>query len=168
MTLTGAVADRDSWTAERCSLDRAFSVIGTRSAVLLLREAYYGATRFDDFVARTGLTDASTAARLKDLVAEGLLERRPYREPGQRARSEYGLTQAGTDLLPAILALFNWGDSHLSGRDGGPPLALSHVGCGAAVSATVRCADGHEVGLDGIEVRANRHLEGAEGPSRRP
>ncbi|MCW2523853.1 MAG: hxlR [Frankiales bacterium] len=156
MTLTGVVADRDSWSAERCSLDRAFAVIGTRSAVLLMREAYYGATRFDDFVARTGLTDASAAARLKDLVAEGLLERRPYREPGQRSRSEYALTQAGAELLPAILGLFNWGDAHLAGRDGGPPLALSHANCGAAVSTTVRCADGHEVGLDEIEVTARR------------
>jgi DNA-binding HxlR family transcriptional regulator len=156
MNLSGAVANRDSWSAERCSLDRAFAIIGTRSAVLLLREAYYGATRFDDFVSRTGITEASAAARLKDLVEVGLLKRQPYQEPGQRARSEYVLTDAGVELLPAILGLFNWGDAHLAGHDGGPPLALLHQNCGAAVTATVRCADGHDVGLSEIEVRARR------------
>jgi DNA-binding HxlR family transcriptional regulator len=161
MNLSGAVANRDSWSAERCSLDRAFGVIGTRSAVLLMREAYYGATRFDEFVARTGITEASAAARLKDLVDEGLLKRQPYQEPGQRARSEYVLTDAGDDLLPAILALFNWGDAHLADRDGGPPLALLHENCGAVVSSTIRCAEGHDVGLSEIEVRARPPEDGS-------
>jgi DNA-binding HxlR family transcriptional regulator len=156
MTLKGVVADRDSWTAERCSLDRAFGVIGTRSAVLLLREAFYGARRFDEFVARTRLTEAAAAARLKELVEHGLLQRQPYQEPGQRTRSEYLLTQSGHELLPAILALFNWGDAHLATADGGPPLSLSHADCGAPVVAAVRCADGHDVAVDEIEVASNR------------
>lgn len=61
-------------------------VVGTRSAMLLLRESYYGATRFDDFTQRVGIADAVASARLKDLVRAGLLENSPYREPGFHCR----------------------------------------------------------------------------------
>jgi DNA-binding HxlR family transcriptional regulator len=156
MKLVGPVADRSAWHAERCSLDRTLALVGTRSAMLLMREAYYGTTRFDDFVDRVGITEAVASARLKELVDEGLLERRAYREPGQRTRSEYVLTATGTDLLPALLALMQWGDRHIAPRDGGPPLALRHEGCGEPVSVHVRCDAGHEVALDEIEVRRPR------------
>ena len=85
--LTGALADRDSWTAESCSLAAALEVIGRRATMLLLREAVYGARRFDEFVRRAGFTEAVTAARLRELVDEGLLERHPYQDPGQRSRA---------------------------------------------------------------------------------
>jgi len=52
--LTGALDPRSAWSAERCTIAKAIEVVSTRSAVLLLREAFYGAARFDEFVARTG------------------------------------------------------------------------------------------------------------------
>ena len=57
-------------------------LLGTKSAMLIMREAYYGTTRFDDFAARVGITKAAASARLAELVEAGLLTRRPYREPG--------------------------------------------------------------------------------------
>ncbi|MBI3692069.1 MAG: winged helix-turn-helix transcriptional regulator, partial [Mycolicibacterium aromaticivorans] len=90
------------------------AVIGTKSAMLILREAYYGTTRFDDFARRVGITKAATAARLAELVDAGLLTRQPYREPGQRVRDEYVLTEAGTDLMPVVWSMFEWGRQHLS------------------------------------------------------
>ena len=153
MRLVGPLADREAWTADHCSLDGAFTVIGTRSAMLILREAYYGTTRFDGFVTGTGMTEAVTAGRLKDLVAYGLLERRPYQEPGRRTRHEYVLTESGIDLLPAIVGLFHWGDKHIAPASGGPRLALSHRDCGRLVTAHVRCDAGHEVQIDDIDVR---------------
>ncbi len=152
MELTGPLADRDAWTAERCSIGRTFGVIGTRSAVLLMREAHYGTTRFDDFARRVGITDAVASARLKDLVEAGLLERRPYREPGRRTRSEYVLTRAGVDLLPVLLALWQWGDRYLA-DERGPALELRHSGCAAPLSVRVRCEEGHEVPLEEVTVR---------------
>ena len=122
--------------------------------MMLVREAYYGAHRFDEFARRAGLTEAVTAARLRELVDVGVLEKAPYQEPGQRARSEYVLTQMGADLLPALLALMRWGDTYLS--DDGGPLALRHAGCGAPVDVRVTCDEGHEVPLRELSVTASR------------
>jgi DNA-binding HxlR family transcriptional regulator len=152
MHLEGRLADRDAWTADRCSVDRALSVIGTRTAMLVLREASYGAHRFEEFTRRVGTTDAAMAARLRQLTEAGLLRREPYREPGQRTRYGYHLTDMGRDVLPALLALMQWGDRYLTGADG-PPLRVAHKGCGAAVGVRVTCAAGHDVPSDEISLR---------------
>jgi DNA-binding HxlR family transcriptional regulator len=130
-------------------------VVGTRSAMLLMREAFYGTRRFDDFATRVGITEAVAAKRLRELVDAGLLQRAPYREPGQRTREEYLLTPMGRDLVPAALALMQWGDTYLADQPGGP-LALRHRGCGAAVAVEVRCTEGHDVALEEISVGVNR------------
>src|SRR5260370_22997261 len=90
--LTGPLDPRGGWTAERCSIARALDVVGPRSAFLILREAFYGTTRFDDFAARVGISEPVAAARLRELVDEGLLEREAYREPRQPTRQRYRLT----------------------------------------------------------------------------
>ena len=145
-----SLADRESWSTERCSIGRALDVVGPRSAMLLLREAYYGTTRFDDFARRVGITKAATSARLSELVDLGLLSRRPYREPGQRSRDEYVLTDAGIDFMPVVWAMFQWGRRHLPGRD---RLRLTHLGCGADADVEIRCAEGHVVPLDELGMR---------------
>jgi DNA-binding HxlR family transcriptional regulator len=156
-TLDGVLADRSAWRADQCPIGRALQVVGTRSAMLIMREAYYGTTRFDDFAQRVGITDAVAAARLRELTAAGLLERRPYREEGRRTRHEYRLTGMGRDLVPAVLALFGWGAKYLS-PGGRPPVILSHTDCGAALTVSVRCNDDHSVPLDQITVSApHRH-----------
>jgi DNA-binding HxlR family transcriptional regulator len=150
--LEGPLADRGAWRATRCSIDKALGVVGTRSALLLMREAFYGTRRFDDFADRVGITEAVAATRLKELVEAGLLARRPYREPGQRTRYEYVLTEMGRDLAPAALALMQWGDRYLTGESGGP-LELTHARCDAPVHVEVRCDHGHEVELGDVVVR---------------
>jgi DNA-binding HxlR family transcriptional regulator len=155
VTLEGVLADRSSWSAERCTIDAAVSVVSTRSAMLILREAFYGTRRFDDFVERVGVTEAVAAARLRELTEAGLLRREPYREPGSRTRHEYRLTEMGRDLFPALLALAQWGDKYLTG-EAGPPLEWRHSDCGAAVTTTVTCAAGHEVPVGELSVRPRR------------
>jgi DNA-binding HxlR family transcriptional regulator len=147
--LTGRLADRDSWSAESCSMAAGLDVIGRRASLLLLREAFYGAHRFDEFVRRAGFTEAVTAARLRELVEEGILERRPYQEPGQRSRHDYHLTEKGRDLFPAIVALTRWGDKWV--RPDGGRVAFSHARCGAQIDAEIRCAHGHPVALQDVE-----------------
>ena len=84
--LEGVLADRDAWSAVgHCSIEKTMELLGTKSAMLIMREAYYGTTRFDDFAKRVGITKAATSARLAELVEAGLLTKRPYREPGQRS-----------------------------------------------------------------------------------
>jgi DNA-binding HxlR family transcriptional regulator len=166
MTLAGVLADRSAWAAEQCPIRNALDVVGTRSTVLLMREAYYGTTRFDDFARRVGITDAVASARLRELVEAGLLVRRPYREPGQRTRYEYVLTSAGSDLLPVLLALWQWGDKYLAGEEG-PALVLRHTDCSAPLTVQVRCTDGHEVPVDEITVMTARQESQAAGSADR-
>jgi DNA-binding HxlR family transcriptional regulator len=149
--LSPPMADRDAWSAESCSMAAALGVVGTRGAMLCLREAFYGARRFEEFVRRTRLSDAVVAARLRELVAEGLLGKQPYQVPGQRAREEYVLTDKGVDLFPALVAFMQWGDRWLT-RDGRGPVALRHAGaCAAQVRVVARCAGGHDVGPSDVE-----------------
>lgn len=153
--LEGALGRLDDWPRVACPIDATLSVVSTRSAMLILREAFYGARRFEQFVVRVGVTEAVAAARLRELTDAGLLRREPYQEPGQRTRNEYRLTQMGIDLFPALIAFAQWGDKYLSGPSG-PPLLWRHDGCGAPVTAQVRCADGHEVPVGELAVRSAR------------
>ncbi|MGW3312772.1 winged helix-turn-helix transcriptional regulator [Streptomyces sp. NPDC001073] len=154
MTLTGPFADRDAWTAKGwCSIERALEVVGTRSAMILLREMYYGATRFEELVRRTGLSEAVTAGRLKQLVEDGLLARRPYQEPGARTRSAYVLTDRGRALFPLLVAFAEWGRGQNSHDRG---VEFVHAGCGGRLSAGVSCDHGHDVPLTEAEARIIR------------
>jgi DNA-binding HxlR family transcriptional regulator len=143
LRLTGALDPRDSWTPDRCTIAASLDVLTTRSAFLLLREAFYGTTRFDDFARRAGLSEPVTAARLRELVEHGLLEREDYQDPGQRTRRRYLLTEKGAELFPALAALMQWGDKWLDDRGG--PVGLRHRDCGEPVAVELRCAAGHTV-----------------------
>ncbi|WP_099022054.1 winged helix-turn-helix transcriptional regulator [Mycolicibacterium palauense] len=149
--LQGPLTDRDAWSAVgECPIEKTMAVAGTKSAMLIMREAYYGTTRFDDFARRVGITKAATSARLAELVDAGLLCKQPYREPGQRVRDEYVLTQAGVDFMPVVWSMFQWGRSHLpnNGR-----LRLTHRGCGAEARVQIVCDEGHQVPLDELGMR---------------
>src|SRR5580704_16512779 len=148
--LSGPLYPRDRWKATACSMARALDVVSSRSALLILREAFYGTARFDDFALRVGISEPVAAARLRELVAEGLLEREPYREPGQRTRMAYRLTDKGAELLPVVVALMQWGDQWL--QPDGAPVELRHFGCDEIVHAELRCADGHQVSDADLEL----------------
>jgi DNA-binding HxlR family transcriptional regulator len=151
--LHGPLADRDAWSAiGHCPIEKTMAVIGTKSAMLLMREAYYGTTRFDDFARRVGITKAATSARLAELVDAGLLAKQPYQEPGQRRRDEYVLTAAGTEFMPVVWAMFEWGRKHLEDTK----LRLVHDDCGAQATVQIRCADGHDVPPEELGVRLVR------------
>jgi DNA-binding HxlR family transcriptional regulator len=154
INLTGPLAPRAAWTAERCPIARTLEVVSTRSAFLILREAFYGTTRFDDFAERVGISEPVTAARLRELVEHGLLEREDYREPGQRTRQRYRLTDRGAELLPALVALMQWGNRWLD--DQGGPVALRHRGCGEPVGVELRCAAGHRVEAEELDLVSRR------------
>ena len=155
VTLHAHLADRTTWSTEFCPIGRTMELVGTRSAMLLMREAYYGTTRFDDFAQRVGITENVAAARLRELTEAGLLRREPYREPGQRTRHEYRLTEMGRDLAPVVLGLFEWGAKHLPVAQRTPP-RLRHDGCGADIHVGVTCGEHHDVPLREISVEPGR------------
>ena len=132
--LQGQLADRDTWSAVgECAIEKTMTVVGTKSAMLIMREAYYGTTRFDDFARRVGISKAAASARLADLVGLGLLRRQPYQEPGQRSRDEYVLTDAGIEFMPVVWAMFRVGATPSAGA-ASPPADSSGLrrgrGCG--------------------------------------
>ncbi|MCW2582838.1 MAG: putative transcriptional regulator, HxlR family [Klenkia sp.] len=90
-----------------CAIAAALEVVGDRWALLAVREVHLGAHRFSDVLAGTGAPRDRLAARLKDLVAAGVLERRPYQDAPPR--SDYHLTEAGRELVPVLAALEAWG-----------------------------------------------------------
>ncbi|MGY4098260.1 winged helix-turn-helix transcriptional regulator [Nocardia sp. R16R-3T] len=151
--MEGPLADLSAWKPAECSIAKAMDLIGTRSAILILREAYYGTTRFDGFAARIGITDAAASGQLRKLTEAGLLAKRPYQDAGKRTRHEYVLTDMGRDLLPVVLALMQWGDAYL--QPGPAPLLLVEESTGAPVRVQVRSETGREIDLEELGVRLN-------------
>ncbi|WP_328320001.1 helix-turn-helix transcriptional regulator [Kribbella sp. NBC_00382] len=146
--LEGRLAERGQQPlGDYCPIDLAMQAIGQRSTILLLREAYYGVTRFDDFAARTGLTEATTAGRLKALVELGVLAKTEYQEPGKRRRHEYRLTESGQDLMPVVFGLAQWSNRHHAPPE---PLELAHDG--HPVEIVARCTKGHLPKLDELTI----------------
>lgn len=124
-----------------CSVEGALDVLGERWTFLVLREAFFGLRRFDDFQKKTGAARNLLTDRLATLVKSEVLIRVPYREDGQRERFEYRLTPKGKELYPILQALRQWGDKWL--HDGEGPLEVFHRECGGRVTAEVRCEHGH-------------------------
>jgi len=150
--MSGLLSPRARWQATGCSMARTLDVVRSKSALLILREAFYGTTRFDDFAERTGISEPVTAARLAELVGDGLLAKQPYREPGQRTRMAYQLTDKGAELFPVLVALMDWGDRWLA--PDGAPVVLTHRACGEPVHIELRCAAGHQASVDELDLEA--------------
>jgi DNA-binding HxlR family transcriptional regulator len=109
---------------------------------LVLREAYYGIRRFDEFQQELGIARNTLSDRLRRLVDEGLLEKELYStEP---KRYEYLLTEKGRDFFGVIAAMSRWGDTWLAG-EAGPPMVFYHESCGNDTHAEVVCAECREV-----------------------
>ncbi|MFI6583006.1 winged helix-turn-helix transcriptional regulator [Embleya sp. NPDC050493] len=153
VVMEGALADLGAWKTDHCSLVKALEVVGTRSALLILREACYGTTRFSGFAGRIGITDRAAAQQLRRLTEAGLLAKRPYREDGGRTRDEYVLTEMGRDLFPVIMALMQWGDKHL--QDGTAPLHYIDHETGVPVHVELRSETGDILELEQVGIRRN-------------
>lgn len=122
---------RTDFTTHRCPVARAMAVLGERWAILVLREAFYGTTRFDEFERNLGIAPNILSARLRGLVEHGLLERAAA--PGPGARHEYRLTDKGRDFFPAYVALKGWADRWMTGPEG-PLVVLREAGTGREVT----------------------------------
>jgi len=116
----------------RCPVARSMAVLGERWAILVLREAFYGSTRFEEFERHLGIAPNILSARLAKLVEHGLLER--VSTAGKGARHEYRLTAKGRDFFPAYVALKRWADRWMT-DPAGPPVLLVEATTGAEVKA---------------------------------
>lgn len=120
-----------------CSIARTLDVVGERWTLLVLRDAFNGARRFEDFTRHLPIARNVLTERLRTLVAHGVLRRQRY--AGRPARYEYRLTAKGLELYPVLIGLLQWGDRHLTDKDG-PPIDVVHRECGGRSTAIVVCA----------------------------
>lgn len=128
---------RRTYDNQNCSIARALETIGERWTLLILRDAFLGTRRFDDFQRSLGIARNVLTVRLKTLTDQGLLERRRYQERPERY--EYALTQKGIDLWPVLFTLMKFGDKHAGEGDGIPPTLVEHRACGTAVDDHMCC-----------------------------
>src|ERR1700744_1361821 len=110
---TGRQRNRPLVAISECGLAHAAGLLGDRWVLLILREAFYGVTRFDAIREDIGASKHALSSRLDLLTNAGILISRPYREPGERERNEYVLTEKGQSLGPVLLMLLDWGQTYL-------------------------------------------------------
>jgi DNA-binding HxlR family transcriptional regulator len=124
------------YPGQTCSIAESLEVIGERWSLLIVRDVLNGNRRFGEIQGSLGVARNVLSSRLQRLVAEGILERRPYQQSPERF--EYFLTDKGLDLWPALIALLNWGDRY-STNPAGPPKIIVHKECGGRVSERGIC-----------------------------
>lgn len=141
-----------SFAGMRCSIAGALELIGDRWALLVIRDLSLGLRRYDDLRASTGIPAATLAARLKHLIASGIVERARYQE--RPPRDEYRLTRKGRDLWKVSVALREWGDRWDASGFGAPTVETIDRETGRSLKlALVDAETGVAVPLDRIEVR---------------
>lgn len=118
-----------------CSLARALEVMGERWSLLIVRDAFYGVTRFNDFLSHLAIPRAVLTTRLRSLVAADVFQRQPY-QLGP-TRYDYLLTRPGRQLWLPVYGLAQWGLNHAS--DGTARILFTHAECGARLDAIGGC-----------------------------
>ena len=119
-----------------CSVAQCLEVVGEWWSMLIIRDAFLGVTRFDQFQERLGISRNVLNQRLSYLVDNGVLERVPYSD--HPPRFDYRLTSKGKDLWPVLTAMRQWGDQHAA--PDGPPLRVVHKACGKTSQAVMTCS----------------------------
>ena len=147
----GPLRQRAPVALDRCALAMAAAEVGDRWSLLILREAFYGVMRYDDMRADLSIPRAMLSDRLSKLVARGLLEKRPYREAGDRLRYAYGLTEKGAGLTTALIALTRWSETYILGRPG--PVEIVEGPTGQTLDAVLADSQGRIVPADRAAAR---------------
>ena len=127
---------RTSLAGMDCSMANALDQVGEWWSLLIVRDAFFGFTRFEQFQTRLGIARNVLADRLETLVRNGILERTPYQE--RPPRHDYRLTEKGRALYPVLMTLRQWGDRWVT--EGPPPLSIEHRSCGQRAEAVIHCS----------------------------
>ena len=147
----GRTAD---YSHQVCSVAATLEVVGDPWTLLILRDAFAGVRRFEQWQENLGVARNVLAARLKSLVGHGVLTRRPYSQ--HPPRFEYVLTPKGKDLWAVLVTLGAWGDRHIYGGRGSP-VRYVHKGCGEGFTPAIICqACGEPAGVGDL-ARAEGH-----------
>ena len=129
------MAERTSFKDFACSTAQTLEIVGEWWTLLIVRDAFFGIRRFEDFQRRLGVSRSVLTNRLNRLVEEGILHTRQYET--RPPRVEYLLTKKGADLFPVLVALQQWGDQWASAK---PPVVLRHRTCGKLSRPFIACS----------------------------
>ncbi|MFE4518326.1 winged helix-turn-helix transcriptional regulator [Kitasatospora sp. NPDC056651] len=121
---------------QECALARALEVVGERWSLLIIRDAFLGVQRFNDFLTHLGIPRAVLTSRLNALVAAGVLRKEPYQQAP--LRHGYLLTETGLELWGPLYQLSRWGGRHAS-EGGGPHHLFAHAACGSDLDLVGTC-----------------------------
>jgi DNA-binding HxlR family transcriptional regulator len=135
-------------------------LVGEWGSLLILREAFGGVRRFDDFQKKLGISRNLLTARLKKLVGGGVLERRPIASDAKR--HEYALTEMGEDLFTVIIALRQWGDRWLFPKDRYPADMFDNRDQSPLAPIDVRSEKGRKVTLANLTLKAHQPSKRAD------
>ena len=127
---------RTSFAGMECSVAQALEVVGEWWTLLIVRDAFLGVRRFEEFQRRLGVSRNVLTDRLDTLVEHGIFALVRYQD--RPPRSEYRLTDKGRDLYPVIVSLRQWGDRWV--QPGPPPVIVQHTECGHDSEAVLTCA----------------------------
>ena len=137
------IMERKSFSYMHCSIAQCLEVVGEWWSLLIVRDAFMGVTRFDDFQRRLGISRNVLNQRLARLVETGVLVKVAYSD--HPPRHDYRLSDKGRDLWPVLSTMRQWGDRYAA--PDGPPLQLIHAGCGHVSEARMVCSHcGEDVG----------------------
>ncbi|GAA1696807.1 winged helix-turn-helix transcriptional regulator [Fodinicola feengrottensis] len=131
---------RTSFANWPCQIAQTVDLLGDWWTPLVLREAFYGIKRFDEFQSALGIARNTLTERLNRLVTEGLLEKVPYHQ--EPVRYEYVLTGKGKDFFPVLAAIAAWGDRWLY-EESSAPITMHHTTCDHDAHAEVVCSHCH-------------------------
>jgi DNA-binding HxlR family transcriptional regulator len=113
--MVAAETSRKPLDVQSCSILAAVDELGDVWTILVLRELFLGARRFNEIQSDLGISRSVLANRLARLVDQGVVRAVPYQAPGERVRHEYRPTRKGVGLLPLLHALKAWGDEYVNG-----------------------------------------------------
>ena len=134
-----------------CSVAQCLEVVGEWWTMLIIRDAFFGVTRFDQFQQRLGIARNVLQQRLERLVEQQVLERTAYSE--HPPRYDYRLTTKGRDLWPVLNAMRQWGDDYAAPE--GPPISLVHKNCGKQTHVDLVCSEcGESINARSVRVVA--------------
>ena len=129
--------ERKSFADMACSVAQCLEVVGEWWSMLIVRDAFLGVTRFDEFQRRLGISRNVLNQRLAKLVDAGVLTKVAYSQ--HPPRYDYRLTDKGRDLWPVLTAMRQWGDAYAAPH--GPPVQVVHHGCGKVSEAVLTCSE---------------------------
>jgi DNA-binding HxlR family transcriptional regulator len=141
---------RTSFETMNCSVAQCLEVVGEWWSMLIVRDAFLGTRRFDDFQSRLGISRNILNVRLTSLVDAGVLDKVPYQD--RPPRHEYQLTDKGRDLWPILTTMREWGDRWAAPQ--GPPLEIVHQACGQVAHLRHICdVCGEPIGSRSVQTR---------------